>query len=436
MTSEMYVTIDILSIIVLSITLAACIMDAAKSKRKMSYFVIMLIGEIVYLTFHALQMWAEGQLLITPDRAETLYVVFRSVSNIAYFAMVVFFVQFVLEYIPNKEKISKWVTLSVHAVCGLYMLVWLIVPFCKPLALLFFRIGSNGVRYEEAFAIAQIGAYYVVLVLIFLLLKNRFEIKKSNLFAFLSFLLVPIVASAIRFFSPEANYMATATFVSFILMYCFLHLQKSDEIMERELLIANNRLNILQNQIRPHFLYNTLNSIYVLCGKDPKSAQSAIGDFAEYMRVNLETLEKDSTIPLERELDYVDHYLNLEKMRFNESLEVEYDTDFTDIEIPPMTIQILAENAVKHGIEKKEGGGKISIRSRRTGGSDFIVVEDNGAGFDVDGYYKDHAGHVGIENARERLRQLCGASLVLESEIGVGTTVTIIIPRNDKEENS
>ncbi len=433
MTNEMYITIDILAIVMLLIILGACVLDVMRTKKKMSNFIKMLICEIVYLFFNAIQLRAETQFYLPTDSAETLYVVARALSNIAYFAIVVFFVQYILEYLPNRDKIPKWINVSVHSVCTVYMIIWFVAIFVRPFSELFMKLSQDGVVHDEVFAVSQIGAYYIVIVLIAAILNNRNYIKKTDLFAFLSFLLAPVLVSVIRFFYPETNYMAPATFATFILMYCFLHLQKSDEIQRQELLLANNRLNTLQNQIRPHFLYNTLNSIYVLCGKDPVAAQNAIGDFAGYMRVNLETLEEDSTIPLEKELDYVDQYLNREKMRFEDSLEIEYDTDFTDIEIPPMTIQILAENAVKHGIEKKEGGGRITIRSRRTAGSDFIMVEDNGAGFDVEEYYKDHSGHVGLENARERLKQLCGASLVLESEKGVGTTVTIIIPRNDEE---
>ena len=86
--------------------------------------------------------------------------------------------------------------------------------------------------------------------------------------------------------------MAPATVISFIFMYCFLYLQNSEKLRSQEIMLANNRLAVLQNQIRPHFLYNTLNSIYYLCEKDPSAAQQAIGDFSEYMRANLESLEE------------------------------------------------------------------------------------------------------------------------------------------------
>jgi sensor histidine kinase YesM len=123
-------------------------------------------------------------------------------------------------------------------------------------------------------------------------------------------------------------------------------------------------------------------------------------------------------------------------MRFAGDLSIEYDTDYTDMMIPPMTLQILAENAVKHGIEKKTNGfGKIVIRTRRTTSSDLIMVEDNGVGFDVEEYNDGLGSHVGLGNAKERLRHLLGATLIIESEIGKGTTVTIIIPRNKKKED-
>ena len=162
--------------------------------------------------------------------------------------------------------------------------------------------------------------------------------------------------------------------------------------------------------------------------------QPTFFNFSEYMRANLDYLGGVSLIPLDKELENVEHYLELEKMRYGDNLEIEYDIDFVDIMIPPMVIQVLAENAVKHGIENKADGiGRIVIRTRRMAKSDLIIVEDNGVGFDINEINRDDGSHIGIKNVRERLNRFLGATLIIESEIGKSTVATISIPRNQKD---
>ena len=237
-----------------------------------------------------------------------------------------------------------------------------------------------------------------------------------------------------HFFGMDYNLIYPVTIVSFIFMFSFAYMWQVEQNREQQIIISNDRLFRLQNQIRPHFLYNTLNSIYMLCENDPKAAQSAISNFSEYMRANLDYLEGVSLIPLDKELENVEHYLELEKMRYGDNLEIEYDIDFVDIMIPPMVIQVLAENAVKHGIENKADGiGRIVIRTRRMAKSDLIIVEDNGVGFDINEINRDDESHIGIKNVRERLNRFLGATLIIESEIGKSTVAAISIPRNQKD---
>jgi signal transduction histidine kinase len=357
-------------------------------------------------------------------------------SDVFLFLLMIAFTLYATRSVLEKAKVPKWVWISIIAYCAVLAVGCFISIFVPKLSERFFYIDTNGSHFRDSFFLAHLPAYYLTVVLFITFIRHRRSLSRNNFIALTSFLVCPILASVTRFFENDIYIVAPATVVSFILMYCFLYLQNSEKLRSQEIMLANNRLAVLQNQIRPHFLYNTLNSIYYLCGKDPSAAQQAIGDFSEYMRANLESLEEDDVIPLEKELDHVDHYLNLEKMRFAGDLSIEYDTDYTDMMIPPMTLQILAENAVKHGIEKKTNGfGKIVIRTRRTTSSDLIMVEDNGVGFDVEEYNDGLGSHVGLGNAKERLRHLLGATLIIESEIGKGTTVTIIIPRNKKKED-
>lgn len=199
---------------------------------------------------------------------------------------------------------------------------------------------------------------------------------------------------------------------------------------EQEAELAKNRIAIMISQIQPHFLYNTLNCIYYLCEKEPKQAQQAIDRFSTYLRGNLDALKSEKVIAFSKELEHVEIYLSLEKMRFEEDLDIEYDIQTKDFRLPPLSVQPLIENAVKYGIGKKDGGGKVTIRSVETKDDFEVCIEDDGVGFEPDKISADGGNHIGIENVRRRLWELCQASLDIKSAPGKGTCVKIIIPKD------
>jgi sensor histidine kinase YesM len=199
-----------------------------------------------------------------------------------------------------------------------------------------------------------------------------------------------------------------------------------------EMKLQESQISIMLSQIQPHFLYNTLNSIYRLCETNPMRARSMVNFFAEYLRNNLSTLEEPGLISFETELSHIKTYLEIEKIRFEDSLEIEYDIKCVDFSLPVLTVQPIVENAVKHGTSKKRGGGKVTISTDENKESHIIKVFDTGCGFDPSKPKDDGKRHVGIENVRQRLFNMCGGTLSLESEVGKGTLATIIIPKGGK----
>ena len=194
--------------------------------------------------------------------------------------------------------------------------------------------------------------------------------------------------------------------------------------LEREL--EDSRIAIMLSQIKPHFLYNVLNTIYHLYRKEPETAQDAISSFAEYLRCNMLSIEKSEPIPFVEEYQHIQTYLSLEQIRFRGKLDVIYDVEVTDFKLPPLTVEPLVENAVKHGVTKKRGGGIVTISTHRTNDGVRITVADTGVGFDPDNYMEDGKPHVGIRNVKERLQNMVGGSLsVTSSENGTIAVVTI-----------
>lgn len=207
------------------------------------------------------------------------------------------------------------------------------------------------------------------------------------------------------------------------------------EKQEMEMKLQESQISIMLSQIQPHFLYNTLNSIYQLCETNPMRARSMVNSFAEYLRNNLSTLEEPGLISFETELAHINTYLDIEKIRFEDTLEIEYDIKCVDFSLPVLTVQPIVENAVKHGTSKKRGGGKVIISTEEDLESYIVRVSDTGCGFDPSLPKNDGKRHVGIENVKQRLANTCLGSLTIESTVGVGTLATIKIPKGVKNEN-
>lgn len=196
-----------------------------------------------------------------------------------------------------------------------------------------------------------------------------------------------------------------------------------------ELKLQESQISVMLSQIQPHFLYNTLNSIYQLCETNPMRARSMVNFFAEYLRNNLSALDETGLIAFETELSHVKTYLEIEKIRFEDTLEIELNIECDKFLLPVLTVQPIVENAVKHGTSKKRGGGKVVISTYEDENNYIINVSDTGCGFDPTVPKNDGKSHIGIENVRQRLFNMCGGSLTIKSEIGIGTSATIKIPK-------
>ena len=202
----------------------------------------------------------------------------------------------------------------------------------------------------------------------------------------------------------------------------FLHEQ---EIARKQRQIANERANVMVLQMRPHFIYNTLSSIYCLCDQDPKKAQNVLLDFTVYLRKNFTSIASTDPIPFSSELEHTRAYLAVEQVQYEDSLTVEYDTPHTLFRVPALTLQPIVENSVKHGRDPNAEPLHILIQTRETDSGSKIIVMDNGKGFDPD---ETAIPGIALENIRQRLEMMCGGSLTIERNEGGGTVVTVVIP--------
>lgn len=198
---------------------------------------------------------------------------------------------------------------------------------------------------------------------------------------------------------------------------------------ELEASLAEARLEALRMQLHPHFLFNTLNAISTLVHKDPAAADEMIADLSELLRVALDASGRQE-VPLREELEFLDRYLDIQRVRFGDRLRIEKEIDVAvlDAMVPTLILQPLAENAIRHGIEPGCAAGLIKIHAHRSGDRLRISITDNGGGLKPNAARQSEG--IGLANTRARLTQLYGESarLVLNSGSAGGCSVELELP--------
>jgi two-component system LytT family sensor kinase len=197
--------------------------------------------------------------------------------------------------------------------------------------------------------------------------------------------------------------------------------------------LAQAEVRALRAQISPHFIYNALSAIASLIRTDPEQARELIGEFAEFTRYSFRSHGEFTT--LAEELRSIDRYLLLERARFGDRLQVRLQVapEVLPVVVPFLCLQPLVENAVRHGLANKPGGGTICIVAADAGAECHITVDDDGVGMDPDLLLRRSPGegHVGLGNVDDRLRSVFGESfgLVVETALGAGTKVSMRVPK-------
>ena len=410
-----YFSLDLLMAVVMAVLLGSCAFALRKKEHRQQILPAMLVSDVVMLLADA------GRHYFTLQGNLALNRLFYCFCQISYYAILILFVYDLTSYISAKKHMSRVPARLNAAVCVVSAVLWVVSAF-------------NGMIYDLAasargaiYWVGQLGGIYMIFTQLGLQIRYRKVFRRGDFMIYLSFFLCPVLLFMIRSFVADVELMSVALSVSILLLYEFVHLEQQRHSQETDLLLSEAKLSVMINQTRPHFLYNTLNSIYYLCEKDPGTAQQAVRDFAEYLRGNLESIEDTATVSFEKEMEHVEHYLRLEKLRFQDDLMIEYKLETKAFQIPPLSVQMMVENAVKHGIEMKQNGGAVRIHSWETPEAFFVSVSDDGVGFDT----ANQKDGMGIAITKQRLQSRCDGTLTLESRIGAGTTATIRIPKHD-----
>ncbi len=290
----------------------------------------------------------------------------------------------------------------------------------------FYYTSSDGRFFLKAsHPLLFVPAIAMLIIDLIAVIKRRSKFSRRLFFSSLLYLVPSIAAMTIHALLFNVMALNLAVCIGSLAMYIFLLADEIEQYTRQQTAIANQNAKIMVLQMRPHFIYNTMASIYYLCDQDPKKAKQVILDLTSYLRKNFNGMASNDTVPFSEELEHIRAYLAVELAQFEDNLLVEYDTPHTWFRLPPLTLQPLVENAIKHGMNPDMEPLRIEICTLKTDSGSVIFVKDNGPGFDpADVFNANNA----LSNIKQRLEMMCHGSITITSGKGEGTVVKVVIP--------
>ena len=416
------IALDILGIILSLIPIVYLISNHRYQQKLNQYFLGVAVSNI-FMIVGDLADW------LIQDAAEPsvklLLTLFTVMFYVASAFVLYFFAGYMGEYLKLPVRVKKLYLTVIAVVCGAQVFFAVISPFTDSI----FYVSDRGYQRGSLFISSQLIPLFCYILFTVLVIVYRKRLNWREVVFFLLYIFVPLGGGAIQMFLRGVAVVNIG--VALALLFILVNIQFEHEITLRkqEKKLAELRIDIMLSQIQPHFLYNVLTGIRTLCEMDPIRAGESIGTFSKFLRANMESLTNKSPIPFEQELAHTRSYLYLEQQRFEDKLNVIYEINTTAFTIPPLTLQPIVENAVRHGIMKKKDGGILTIRSEETDSAYMVTVIDDGVGFSVEQRKTAEYAHIGIENVKNRLNALCGGTIEVQSEPQNGTTVTICVPK-------
>ena len=377
-------------------------------------------------------------------------IILKAVSEMGYFAVGAFLTLFFLQMIKNDIAKKNGMIMLGYVTTGVQLLqipclaLLFTTPFNK---LLYYFDEDNRYHRGELYTVWYYTTIFSFVFIIAAAIINRKKIDSFLKKAAVTASVIPLVAFIFNFVYTGVSFNNISVSVTALILYIMYEKYKAEvtlqaamdleetkrRLAESDLALEQSKNETLMAQIQPHFINNSLMAIRSQCVNYPEVYES-ITNFSLYLRSNFEALGNTQKIGFDREMASIEAYLSLEQQNFGDRLNVEYDIECDDFFIPPLTVQPLVENAVRHGIATRESGGTVWIRTRRQKDTIIIEVQDEGSGeSNITPQQKARKG-IGIGNVRARLRSMNNAELdIAPSENG--TTATIIFRERGSREN-
>ncbi len=409
------IALDLFGIVVLVIILFSCLEERIKKESTSNSFIFIILSVLLALTADIVSWIGEGNPCLA-----TMTTVGNTIASCVGYVTTLFFMLYMRKNLFSRSRVATVVTYAV-CVAGIFSVIVISINSYNGI---FFGINTSGHYVHNGGTIAMLCyLQFPVFALLTtaLMVISAQGISARTRISYMLYILFPTVGTILDYLFHGLSLAYIGMVTSIMIIYTNIYLQKRK-------LISKQRTALMISQINPHFMYNTLSAIAALCEIDPKEAKSLTVEFSSFLRQNLETLSTNKLIPIEQELKHVGCYLKIEKARFKDKINVDYSIQSSGFFLPALTIQPIVENAIKHGITKKSGGGTVKISTYRSDKFFIIEIKDDGIGFEENAILNTSSNHVGIENVRNRLKDMCDGKLDVKSMVGIGTRVTISIP--------
>ena len=316
-----------------------------------------------------------------------------------------------------------------RTVVALWIIFLLIMVFAQFTDFIYYTEENNHYYRGPGYVLLLIPLIVIIILNIAAVFRRHKKLSKKYFIGLLVYLFTMTVAVVMSMLIAVDMMVVFGIALCALTMFGFIISDNMEQYMRQQREIAHQRSSVMVLQMRPHFIYNTMMGIYYLCDQDPAKAKQVTLDFTSYLRKNFTAIASEEMIPFNDELEHTRAYLAVEQAQFEDSLFVSFDTPHTMFRVPPLTLQPIVENAVKHGMNESCDPIHISVVTRQTDLSSEIIVNDDGPGFKPT---DDDEPHIALNNIRQRLELMCGGTLEVAPREGGGTSVKVTIPIPDK----
>lgn len=316
-----------------------------------------------------------------------------------------------------------------RTVVALWIIFLLIMVFAQFTDFIYYTEENNRYYRGPGYVLLLIPLIVIIILNIAAVFRRHKKLSKKYFIGLLVYLFTMTVAVVMHMLIAVDMMVVFGIALCALTMFGFIISDNMEQYMRQQREIAHQRSSVMVLQMRPHFIYNTMMGIYYLCDQDPAKAKQVTLDFTSYLRKNFTAIASEEMIPFNDELEHTRAYLAVEQAQFEDSMFVSFDTPHTMFRVPPLTLQPIVENAVKHGMNESCDPIHISVVTRQTDLSSEIIVNDDGPGFKPT---DDDEPHIALNNIRQRLELMCGGTLEVAPREGGGTSVKVTIPIPDK----
>ena len=408
-------TVCLLGVLILLIHIVNLLIKKDRRKDENALFDFFIFTAIHFATYFVFVLLKENYTSNT--FIISFYTAFYIMNNIE-----VLLFYFYLTSYANIDKRAK----KVFGIINLIVFSTFVITDIVNIFTHMYFTSVDGVYARSKLMILSQGYQFIMLGISFVATIVNKSLNVREKIAFSLYCVLPLVAIIIQNLMPGYAIAYASLLIAIEILFLFLNVEKNIKMREDEKRLKDANVKLMVSQIQPHFVYNTLSSISTLIPIDPDKAQKALDEFTDYLRMNFSTLTETHLVSFEDELKHIKTYVNLEKMRFNDRLNVIYDIKTTNFNLPPLSIQPLVENAIKHGILKKVEGGTVTLKTYEDEQASIVEIIDDGVGFNMEDVDFKGNKHIGLNNVKHRITTMSRGEIRFESEPNKGTKVMVL----------